>query len=80
MDEKAIRKLILDALRNLAPETDPGKLADDVDIREELDLDSMDFLNFVTAVHEASGIEIPESDHKRLATVGGAVSYLESKK
>ena len=49
------------------------------DLREALDIDSMDFLNFVTALHHRLGINIPELDYPKLFTMDGAVSYLRSK-
>jgi acyl carrier protein len=45
-------------------------------IRDQLDIDSMDALNFLIAVHEETGVDIPESDYPRLTTVDGIVSYL----
>ena len=48
-------------------------------MREALDIDSMDFLNFVIAVHHRLGVEIPELDYPKLVTLGGAISYLEAK-
>ena len=45
-------------------------------LRDQLDIDSMDFLNFVIAMNERTGIEIPESDYGELATLTGCVTYL----
>ena len=59
-----------------APEADPATLDGGEDMREALDLDSMDFLNFVIALHKRSGVEIPESDYSKLFTLDGAVAYL----
>jgi acyl carrier protein len=61
---------------NLAPEADPDTLSDDGDLREALDLDSMDFLNFVIALNKASGADIPEADYPKLFTMKGVVTYL----
>lgn len=63
-------------LRQIAPEADLTSVDPDARYQDELDLDSMDFLNLVTAVHEELGIDIPERDYPRLATVRGFVSYL----
>jgi acyl carrier protein len=49
------------------------------DLREALDIDSMDFLNFVIAVHRRLGVDIPELDYPKLATLDGAVTYLKAK-
>ncbi len=76
MNEAEIKAVILELLGNIAPEADFSQLAGDADLREELDLDSMDFLNFIIALHERMGIDIPEADYPRLFTLEGAVSYL----
>jgi acyl carrier protein len=74
--EDAARGVILAALGGIAPEADPAAIDPKVDLREQLDIDSMDFLNFVVAVHDATGIEIPEADYPRLLSLDGAVAYL----
>lgn len=74
-----IRAVLLSALRGIAPEADPASLDPEESLREQLDLDSMDFLNFVIAVHERLGVEIPEADYPRLASLDGAVAYLQGK-
>jgi acyl carrier protein len=76
MTEAELRKTVLDTLGDIAPEADLGALPPDSDLREELDIDSMDFLNFVIALHEKLGVDIPEADYPRLVTVDGAVGYL----
>ena len=73
-----IRAAVLQALTSVAPEIDPQTLAPDVELRQEYDLDSMDFLNFVIAVHDSLGVNVPERDYGRLATLNGAVDYLAS--
>ncbi len=70
------KTIIIDILRGIAPEADPASLGAEEDMREALDLDSMDFLNFVVALHERTGIDIPEADYPRLRTLGGAIAYL----
>jgi acyl carrier protein len=74
---------ILDAVRRalaaLAPEADLDALPPDARLRDELDLDSMDFLNFVVGLHEALGVEIPEADYGKLATLAGCVAYLQAR-
>ncbi len=77
MTEAEARELIYDVLRGIAPEADPASLAVDEDMREALDLDSMDFMNFVVAVHERTGVEIPEADYPKLRTLAGAIAYLQ---
>ena len=76
MTETEIRKLAAEVLGEIAPEADFGDLSDDEDMREALDLDSMDFLNFVIGLHKGSGMDIPEADYPKLFTMKGVVSYL----
>jgi acyl carrier protein len=76
MNDTDARTMICDILRGIAPETDPESLADDEDMREALDLDSMDFMNFVVALHERTGLDIPEADYPELRTLAGATAYL----
>jgi acyl carrier protein len=77
MTPAKIKSLICDALGAIAPEADLSAVAGDEDLREALDLDSMDFLNFVIALHEHTGIDIPEADYPRLRTLDGVIAYLE---
>ena len=63
-------------LATIAPDTDTSALAADADLREELDIDSMDFLNFVIALNKRYGVEIPELDYPKLATLTECASYL----
>lgn len=79
MTHDEIRSHLVKALRSVAPESDPAALTATARIRDELDLDSMDFLNFVVAVHHALAVNIPEVDYPKVQTLGGAVSYLASK-
>ena len=76
MTETEIRALAAEVLAGIAPEADLATIGDDEDLRDALDLDSMDFLNFVTALHERTGRPIPEADYPRLDTVANAVAYL----
>ena len=71
-----IRAAVLRALGGVAPEADLEHLKPDVSFREQLDIDSMDFLNFVIALHKAFRIEIPEKDYPKLATLDGCIAYL----
>lgn len=71
-----IRRAVLDTLCAIAPETDPTDIAPDRPLRDQVDLDSMDFLNVIIRLHENLGIDIPESDYSQLATLDSAVDYL----
>ena len=79
MIEAELRQIVLDTLGDIAPEADLQTLPPDKGLREELDIDSMDFLNFVIALHEKLGVDIPESDYPQLITLDGAVAYLRNK-
>jgi acyl carrier protein len=78
MNEADIRIVLQEELGNIAPEMDLQKLDPRADLREALDIDSMDFLNFVIAVHHRLGIDIPELDYPKLVTLDGAVNYLKA--
>ncbi len=79
MKEDEIRTVLQEELGNIAPEMDIEKLDATADLREALDIDSIDFLNFITALHKRLGIEVPELDYPKLFTLDGAVSYLARK-
>ena len=79
MNADQIRAAILDALGNVAPELDPASLDPRQDLRSQLDLDSMDFLNFVVGLHKAFAIEIPEADYRKLATLEGCIAYVTAR-
>jgi acyl carrier protein len=76
MNETEIRTLAADVLAGIAPEADLSTVGDDEDLRAALDLDSMDFMNFVIGLHERSGLDIPEADVPKLFTLRGLTSYL----
>ena len=76
MNNVDLRSRVLEALAGIAPEADVNKLRPNISIREQLDIDSMDFLNFVIAVHTALNVDIPERDYPKLTTIDGCVAYL----
>ena len=79
MTENDIRTVLRDELSNIAPEADLTSLDPAADLREALDIDSMDFLNFITAIHQRLGVDIPEIDYAKLFTLKGAIDYLKGK-
>jgi len=79
MTKDELRATALRVLGDIAPEADLASLKPDVDLREQLDLDSMDILNFVVGLHAAFGVEIPEADYPRFATLDGGVEYLTAR-
>jgi acyl carrier protein len=74
-----IRDVIFESLSEIAPEADPTTIDPEESLRDELDIDSMDFLNFVTALHERLGVSVPETDYPKVDSISGAVSYLASR-
>jgi acyl carrier protein len=74
-----IRSTVVEALKSIAPDADPTSLDPRADIREALDIDSMDFLGFVTTVHRRLAVDIPERDYPKVRTLDGCVDYLESR-
>ena len=76
MTDDDARALLARALSGIAPEVDLDEVDADAPLQEAMDLDSMDFLNLVAALHEATGLELPERDYPRLSSVRGFVEYL----
>jgi acyl carrier protein len=76
MNEIQIRTLAADVLAEIAPEAELATVGDTEDLREALDLDSMDFLNFVIGLGERTGLKIPEADNRKLYTMKGLIAYL----
>lgn len=76
MTREEITEVVLRALCEIAPEADPVTLEPAVGLRDQLDIDSMDFLSFAVVLHRELGVEIPEADYGRLATLDDAVDYL----
>jgi acyl carrier protein len=79
MTRDEIRAAVLEELSNIAPEVELEKVDPDADLREAIDLDSMDVLNLLIALHERLAIDIPEAEAKRLVTLNGAVDYLAAR-
>jgi acyl carrier protein len=76
MTEIEIRETIIAGLSLIAPEADFEELMPTENIREELDIDSFDFLNFLIGLNEQLGVEIPEDDYEKLVSMKDLISYL----
>jgi acyl carrier protein len=74
-----IESTVHDLLLSIAPEAEMDTLNPTVDMREALDIDSFDFLNFLIALDEELGVEIPESDYGTLISLNDLVEYLEAR-
>ena len=79
MSPEQLRSIVLQALSDVAPELEPENLDPKVELRNQLDLDSMDFLNFVLGLHKALNVDIPEADYRKLATLDACVAYLAAR-
>lgn len=76
MKPEELRGVVLAELKRIAPEVEEGELRADRPLRDQVDLDSMDWLNFLLALNERLKIEIPESDYKKLGTLDEIAAYL----
>ncbi len=78
MKREDIEAVVIQKLAKAAPGTDPGSLDRDEAYRDALDLDSMDFLRFVDALHEALGVDVPEAHYPKILTIRACTAYLEA--
>jgi acyl carrier protein len=79
MTRDEIRSALLDTLASVAPEADLDALKPERPLRDQLDIDSFDFLNVVVRLHDKLGVDIPEADYPKLITLNGALDYLETR-
>jgi acyl carrier protein len=78
VSDDEIKALMLRELAKIAPEASE-EIDPEVDLREQIDLDSMDILNLMIAIHERTGVDIPEADYPKLVTLNGGVAYLRER-
>jgi acyl carrier protein len=76
MTPDEIRSTVLAALTDVAPEVDPAGIDPGRPLREQLDLDSYDYLRFMVRLHEVLGVDIPETDYRAIPTLDALVEYL----
>ena len=77
--QEQIRAEVLAIVKRLAPEINTAKIIPDKPLRNQIDLDSMDWLNVLAAIHEKLGVDIPETDYGKVQTLDGIVAYLAGK-
>ena len=77
MTSAEIRQVVLDILGDIAPDEDLSKLKEDVPLREQMELDSMDFLDIVMELRKRYRVQIPEDDYIELSSMQSTVRYLE---
>lgn len=78
MNESEIKTMVLNALCQVAPDVDPATLDPGAAFTDQFDFDSMDRLNFAIGLHKALGIDIPEKDYPRLASLSGCIDYIKA--
>ena len=79
MTHQDIQKRVLEALASVAPEIDTPALDTRVALRDQVDIDSMDFLRFVVELHRQFGIDVPESDYQKLSSLDSIVEYVAAR-
>ena len=77
MLKKEIKELLVEIIQEILPDEDCSNLDPDIKLKEQLGLDSMDFLDIVMELRKRYGIEVPEADYANLATVNSCIDYLE---
>ncbi len=79
MQTTDLRNTVHTLLQSIAPEVDPAALDATAPLRDQIDLDSMDYLNFIVGMHEKLKVEIPESDYRKLVSLDDIVNYLRER-
>jgi acyl carrier protein len=79
VSDEEIKALVIRELKRIAPEVETDHLDPAIDLREQVDLDSMDILNLAIAIHTVTGVDIPEADYPQMTTLNGSVAYLRSR-
>ena len=79
MNPETVRTLVMEAIQTVAPEMEASDIDPDENLREECDIDSMDFLNFLSALKKISGVSIPETDYPKVDTLNKMIEYLNEK-
>ena len=77
MTAEEIRQAVIDIIEELADDDDLSELDDNVRIREQVDLDSMDFLDIIMELRKRYGVKVPEEDYMKLSTMQGCIDYLQ---
>jgi len=79
MTDDELRNVLITQLRRIAPEVEEAELRDTVPLRTQVDLDSLDWLTFLIGVHDALGVDIPESDYAALVTLADLHAYVRAR-
>lgn len=78
-DRRALADTVLELLRSIAPEIDPSTIDWQRALRRQVDLDSMDWLNFLVALNARLGVDVPETDYGRLVSLADVLDYIEAR-
>ncbi|MEO0509371.1 MAG: phosphopantetheine-binding protein [Verrucomicrobiota bacterium] len=79
MTENEVKQIVIDIINEIAPDEDTSDLKSEVALRDQMDLDSMDFLDIVMELRKQHGIEVPEADYPELASLDSCANYLTPK-
>ena len=79
MNPDQLRKLVIEAIQTVAPEIEENNLNPDEEFREECDIDSIDYLTFLSELKKSSGVSIPEADYSKVNTLNKILDYLDKK-
>ena len=79
MERNELRRTVIATLRTIAPEIEADELIDNQPLRHQVDLDSMDWLNFLIGLHTRLQVDIPEADYQGLVTLANVLDYLAGK-
>lgn len=79
MDKQQLRQQVVEELQQVAPELEAESLRGDRPLRDEVDLDSMDWLRFLSALHRRFAVNIPEADYQQLDSLDALVGYLDQR-
>ncbi|MEC9228722.1 MAG: acyl carrier protein [Verrucomicrobiota bacterium] len=79
MTKDQVKQIVIDIINEIAPDEDTSDLKGAINLREQMDLDSMDFLDIVMELRKQHGIEVPEADYPELASLDSCANYLTPK-
>jgi acyl carrier protein len=79
MNDSEVRRLVESVIHRVAPEADFSRISSGADFREELEIDSIDFLAILDDLHQRTGVDIPERDYRELASIDGCVAYVAAR-
>jgi acyl carrier protein len=79
MTEDQVKQIVIDIIAEIAPDEDTSNIKPEINLREQLDLDSMDFLDIVMELRKQHSIEVPEADYPQLASLDTCAAYLTPK-